>query len=144
MQIKNNKVQLTDLGLIDFANAWNKQEEFFNSIVETKLFNRNNTENFKQTSNYFLFCEHPHVYTLGKSGKPNNLLVNEQFLAQIKASYYKINRGGDITYHGPGQIVGYPILDLENFYSDIHRYMRDLEEVIIRTVSEFGLVGERI
>lgn len=144
MQLKNNKVNLSDLGLIAFENAWNKQEELFNSIVETKLYNRNATDNLKQTSNYFLFCEHPHVYTLGKSGQQNNLLVNEQFLSQIQASYYKINRGGDITYHGPGQIVGYPILDLENFYSDIHRYMRDLEEVIIRTINEFGLVGERI
>lgn len=144
MQLKNNNVSISDLGLIDFENAWIKQEEIFNSIVETKLFNRNNPEIVKQTSNYLLFCEHPHVYTLGKSGKPNNLLVNEQFLSQIKATYYKINRGGDITYHGPGQIVGYPILDLENFYSDIHRYMRDLEEVIIRTIDEFGLVGERI
>lgn len=144
MQLKNNIVKLSDLGLIAFENAWKQQEEIFNSIVETKLSNRNTPDSFKQTVNYFLFCEHPHVYTLGKSGKQNNLLVNDQFLAQINASYYKINRGGDITYHGPGQIVGYPILDLENFYSDIHRYMRDLEEVIIRTISEFGLSGERI
>lgn len=144
MQLKNTKVNISDLGLIDFGEAWAKQEEIFNSIVETKLYNRNATDNFKQTSNHFLFCEHPHVYTLGKSGKQNNLLVNEQFLKQINATYYKINRGGDITYHGPGQIVGYPILDLENFYSDIHRYMRDLEEVIIRTINEFGLFGERI
>jgi lipoyl(octanoyl) transferase len=96
------------------------------------------------TPNYFLLCEHPNVYTLGKSGNEQNLLVTENYLKNQGAEFYKINRGGDITYHGPGQIVGYPILDLENFYLDIHRYMRDLEEVIIQTMAEFGIIGERL
>jgi lipoyl(octanoyl) transferase len=111
-------------------------------IVDIKRSNRANSTS-EITPNYFLFVEHPHVYTLGKSGDLSNLLINEQQLKEKGATYYKINRGGDITYHGPGQIVGYPILDLENFFTDIHKYLRFLEEVIIKTIAEYGLKGER-
>ncbi|MPT30332.1 MAG: lipoyl(octanoyl) transferase LipB, partial [Chryseobacterium sp.] len=111
--------------------------------LEIKIHNRENPEDQKTTENHLLFVEHPHVYTLGKSGHESNLLANENKLKEINATYIKVNRGGDITYHGFGQIVGYPVLDLENFYTDIHRYMRDLEEVIIRTIAEYGLKGER-
>ena len=114
----------------------------FSKILAVKSENRKNNT-FKETTNYLLFCEHPHVYTLGKNGKKSNLLVNEKFLKQKGANFYKINRGGDITYHGPGQIVGYPILDLDNFFTDIGKYLRLLEEAVILTLREYGLNAER-
>jgi len=141
--IINKKVKFQDLGIKDYQPSWDYQEELLKQNLDTKKHNRDNPEDQKETNNYLLFVEHPHVYTLGKSGHEENLLANENKLKEINATYVKVNRGGDITYHGFGQIVGYPILDLENFYTDIHRYMRDLEEVIIRTIAEYGLKGER-
>jgi lipoyl(octanoyl) transferase len=136
------KVHLQDLGTKDYKATWDYQEELFDGIIQIKRKNRNEKLNL-ETPNYFLFVEHPHVYTLGKSGDLNNLLLNEKQLKEKDIAFYKINRGGDITYHGYGQIVGYPILDLENFFTDIHKYMRFLEEVIIRTLAEYGLKTER-
>ena len=141
--IKNKKVIFQDLALIDYQKAWDFQEEVFSKIVQTKVDNRSRETAHELTSNYLLLCEHPHVYTLGKSGKPENLLVNSQQLIDIAATFYKINRGGDITYHGPGQLVGYPILDLENFFTDIHKYLRLLEEAIIKTCAAFGIEAGR-
>lgn len=135
-------IQLIELGLKDYKNTWDYQEELFKEIIDVKIENRKN-DSQKPTPNYFLFVEHPHVYTLGKSGDIQNLLLSEEQLTAKGASFYKINRGGDITYHGPGQIVGYPILDLDNFFTDIHKYLRFLEEVIIKTLAEYGLEGER-
>lgn len=141
----NKTVQFIDLGLIDYQKGWDTQEKLFSEIVDIKVQNRNlNFENQLLTPNYLLFCQHPHVYTLGKSGKIDNLLLNEDGLQEKDAKFYKINRGGDITYHGPGQLVGYPILDLENFFTDIHRYMRFLEEAIIQTLAEYGIEAGRI
>ncbi|MBI9040133.1 lipoyl(octanoyl) transferase LipB [Lutibacter sp.] len=138
----HKKIELIDLGAKDYKETWEFQEKLFQGIVDLKIENRkNNTE--LETPNYFLFVEHPHVYTLGKSGDISNLLLNEVQLAQKGATFYKINRGGDITYHGPGQIVGYPILDLDNFFTDIHKYLRFLEEVIIKTLEEYGIKSER-
>lgn len=141
----NKTVQFEDWGLIDYQQAWDTQERLLAETVALKIQNRNlSADNQLITPNYLIFCEHPHVYTLGKSGHLDNLLVNAQELAQLEATFYKINRGGDITYHGPGQLVGYPILDLENFFTDIHRYMRLLEEAIILTCADFGLQAGRI
>lgn len=138
------QVKFIDLGLIDYKQAWDYQEKLFDSVVQTKISNRNLSESQQKiTNNYLLFCEHPHVYTLGKSGDEQNLLVNETQLKEKQAKYYKINRGGDITYHGPGQIVGYPILDLDNFFTDIHKYLRFLEEMVIRTLDEYGIESGR-
>ncbi|GGH11147.1 lipoyl(octanoyl) transferase LipB [Pedobacter zeae] len=131
-----------DWGLTDYQEAWDKQEDLLNKTVAIKTENRvNNTQN--PTPNHLIFCEHPHVYTLGKSGHPENLLLDEQGLKDKEATYYKINRGGDITYHGPGQIVGYPILDLDNFFTDIHLYLRTLEEAIILTLKDYGIEAGR-
>lgn len=138
----NNKVEVRNLGLVDYKETWEMQEMIFQGIVDVKINNRRNSTS-EETSNYLLLVEHPHVYTLGKSGDISNLLLNEDQLAEKGATYYKINRGGDITYHGPGQIVGYPILDLENFFTDIHKYLRFLEEVIILTLKDFGLEAGR-
>lgn len=138
----NKKVALQDLGRKDYKETWDYQELLFKEIVDTKVQNRREGTNL-ETPNHFLFVEHPHVYTLGKSGDISNLLVDEKMLAQKGATFYKINRGGDITYHGPGQIVGYPILDLDNFFTDIHKYLRFLEEMVIRTLAEYGLQAER-
>ncbi|HLV39928.1 lipoyl(octanoyl) transferase LipB [Xanthomarina sp.] len=138
----NKHIELQDLGSKDYKDTWDYQESLFKSIVDTKVKNRREDANL-DTSNYFLFVEHPHVYTLGKSGDISNLLINEEQLKAKGASFYKVNRGGDITYHGPGQIVGYPILDLENFFTDIHKYLRLLEEMIILTLAEYGLKAER-
>ena len=138
----NKKVELQDLGLKDYKDTWDYQESLFKSIVDTKIKNRREDANL-ETTNYFLFVEHPHVYTLGKSGDLDNLLVSEAQLAEKGATFYKVNRGGDITYHGPGQIVGYPILDLDNFFTDIHKYLRFLEEMIILTLAEYGLEAQR-
>lgn len=142
---KNKKVQFVDIGRIAYQEAWDLQESLLAGISEIKLRNRNREESDRiLTPNYMLFCEHPHVYTLGKSGNENHLLLQESFLAQIGASFFRINRGGDITYHGPGQLVGYPILDLENFTTDIHLYLRKLEEAIILTCHDFGLKAGRV
>lgn len=141
---QNKKLEFRDLGLLDYEPAFNYQEQLMKSIIDLKLQNRDRTDGiYKETPNYFLFVEHPHVYTLGKSGDEHNMLANSAKLKEIDATFVKTNRGGDITYHGFGQIVGYPILDLDNFKSDIHLYMRNLEEVIIRTIAEYGLKGER-
>ena len=138
----NKYLEINDLGLRDYKEIWDYQENLFQKILQIK--SKNSKENLQyETPNFFLFVEHPHVYTLGKSGHVENLLISEKKLAEINASFYKINRGGDITYHGPGQIVGYPILDLENFFTDIHKYMRFLEEMIILTLAEYGLKAER-
>ncbi|WP_394775564.1 lipoyl(octanoyl) transferase LipB [Flavobacterium sp.] len=134
----NKKIQLQDLGSKDYKSTWEYQEEIFKDIVDLKIKNRREELDL-ETPNYLLFVEHPHVYTLGKSGDLENLLLNEKQLEAKGATFYKINRGGDITYHGPGQIVGYPILDLENFFTDIHKYLRFLEEAIILTLEEYGL-----
>lgn len=137
-------VKCIDLGLIDYKQAWDYQEKLFNEIVTTKINNRNLPANLQiPTCNYLLFCRHPHVYTLGNSGKKEHLLISEKELAEKNATYYKINRGGDITYHGPGQIVAYPILDLDHFFTDIHKYLRFLEEIVIRTLAEYGVTTER-
>ncbi len=141
----NKTVHYIDWGLIDYKEAWDKQEGLFKEKVDLKFANRQ-AENQSTTTlpeNHLIFCEHPHVYTLGKSGSIDNLLVNETELKELGATYYPINRGGDITYHGPGQIVGYPILDLEQFFTDIHLYLRTLEEAIILTIAEYGIKGER-
>ena len=138
----NKVIEIRELGSKDYKETWDYQKELFESLVDIKIKNRREDTHLK-TPNYFLFVEHPHVYTLGKSGDISNLLISEERLSEIGATYYKINRGGDITYHGPGQIVGYPILDLENFFTDIHKYMRLLEEMVIRTLAEYGLKGER-
>jgi len=140
----SKKVQFKDIGLIDYKEAWDYQEKIFNEVTAVKISNRDKTTDHQQlTTNHLIFCEHPHVYTLGKSGSEENLLLNQSGLKEKNATYYKINRGGDITYHGPGQIVGYPILDLDNFFTDIHKYLRFLEEVIILTLGDYGIKGDR-
>lgn len=132
-----------DLGLIDYKEAWDYQEGLFKGTVDQKITNRK--ENIDVlTKNYILFCEHPHVYTLGKSGDKEHLLLNNEGLSQNEATFYEINRGGDITYHGPGQLVVYPIFDLEQFFTDIGKYMRFLEESVIQTLKEYGIEGGRI
>jgi len=137
-----NQVVFKDLGLKDYKEAWDYQNELFQGIIDIKLGNRKSE--LKQISpNYFLFTEHPPVYTLGKSGDLSNLLLNEEQLKQKGISFFKSNRGGDITFHGPEQIVGYPIIDLEEFKADIRWYMRSLEEVIILTIANYGLKGVR-
>lgn len=139
-----NTVQFQNLGLIDYKEAWDFQESVFTTITDRKIANRDlPVEQQVPTQSHLLFCEHPHVFTLGKSGDEHHLLANDAQLKEINATYYKINRGGDITYHGPGQLVGYPILDLDNFFTDIHRYLRVLEELIILTLAEYGLKGDR-
>lgn len=138
----NKKVQLQDLGLKDYKETWDLQEQLFQHILELKIRNRSEQLTL-ETPNHLLFVEHPHVYTLGKSGAIENLLANEQLLKSIGATFYKVNRGGDITYHGLGQVVGYPILDLENFFTDIHKYLRLLEEIFIKILADYGLKGAR-
>jgi len=141
----NKTIQFADWGQIPYKEAWDKQETLLQQIVQTKMHNRNLPSLEQQaTQNYLIFCSHPHVYTLGKTGSLSNLLMNEETLHQNGIEFFKTNRGGDITYHGPGQIVGYPVIDLENFFTDIHRYMRSLEEVIIATLADYGLRGGRI
>ncbi|HIC8809280.1 TPA: lipoyl(octanoyl) transferase LipB [Elizabethkingia anophelis] len=140
----NHNVIFQELGVLDYQSAWDYQEKLLKSNIDIKINNRQlQPEDTTETENHLLFVEHPHVYTLGKSGHEENMLANNDMLKEIDATYVKTNRGGDITYHGYGQIVGYPVLDLENFYTDIHRYMRELEEIIIRTIAEYGLKGER-
>jgi lipoyl(octanoyl) transferase len=144
-QVINKKVKFLDLGSKDYKETWDFQEELFARTVARKIENRKSTDD-KQlaTDNYLIFVEHPHVYTLGKSGELAHLLLDEVGLKQKQATFYKINRGGDITYHGPGQLVGYPILDLDNFFTDIHKYLRYLEEAIILTLAEYGIIAGRI
>lgn len=143
--ILNKKTKFIDLGLIDYKQAWDYQTDLFNKTLDVKAKNRNLSDNEQLiTDNYLIFCQHPHVYTLGKSGDENNLLVKKEDLHTIQASYYHINRGGDITYHGPGQIVVYPVLDLENFFTDIHQYMRLLEEAVILTLKDFNVKSGRV
>lgn len=137
------EVHYTNLGLVDYKEAWDLQESLFAETIALKIARRNG-ETEEPTKNRILFCEHPHVYTLGKSGNENHFLLNEKTLALYNATYYKINRGGDITYHGPGQLVVYPILDLDYFFSDIHKYLRYLEESVIQTIAEYGVIGERM
>lgn len=141
--IQNKKVFFEDWGLTPYEEAWAKQEDIFTKTIAVKTDNRNNPENIQPTNNFLIFTEHPHVYTLGKSGKPENLLLDEKGLKDKHATYHKINRGGDITYHGPGQIVGYPILDLDNFFTDIHLYLRTLEEAVILTLKDYGIESGR-
>lgn len=145
MTTTQNKILFfQDLGLMEYLDAFNYQEKLMKEIIELKLKNRDRTDgDYEETPNYLLFVEHPHVYTLGKSGDEENMLANSEKLKEINATFVKTNRGGDITYHGFGQLVGYPVLDLDNFKSDIHLYMRNLEEVIVRTIAEYGLKGER-
>lgn len=142
-EILNKKTKFVDLGLIDYKQAWDYQTNLFQSILDIKTENRANNTHFP-TNNYLLFCEHPHVFTLGKSGEEQNLLIKKEDLHTIEATYYHINRGGDITYHGPGQLVVYPVIDLENFFTDIHQYMRLLEESVIQTLKEFNISAGRI
>ena len=138
----NKKLDIQNLGVKDFKDTWDYQEKLFQEILSIKISNRRNNLS-DETPNYLIFVEHPHVYTLGKSGDFSNLLLSEKALEEKGATFYKINRGGDITYHGPGQLVGYPILDLDNFFTDIHKYLRFLEEAIILTLKEYGLCCER-
>jgi len=138
----SKKTHFKDLGLIEYSKCLSYQEKLFSKVLTTKSSNRKKNTNIA-TENYLLFCEHPHVYTIGKSGNKNNLLVSKQFLKNSGCDFYQINRGGDITYHGPGQIVGYPILDLNNFFTDIHKYLRLIEEAVIITLKEYGVNAER-
>jgi len=145
MYHQNKKVQVVDVNLVPYQEAWDMQEKLMAEISEIKLANRDRAQSeINITPNYLLFCQHPHVYTLGKSGDASHLLMREEFLHTINATFFKTNRGGDITYHGPGQLVGYPIFDLENFYTDIHLYLRMLEEAIILTCQDYGLIAGRI
>lgn len=143
--MQNRQVEIQNWGLIPYSEAWQMQEELFQAVVSYKVENRNLPIDLqKPTPNYLVICEHPHVFTLGKSGSENNVLIDEEQRQKAGVSYYKINRGGDITYHGPGQLVCYPILDLDNFFTDIHRYLRYLEEAVIATIAELGLEGYRV
>lgn len=143
--IPNKKVKFVELGLKDYQEAWDYQVSLFEKTLAVKSENRNlPAEQQKATDNYLLFCEHPHVFTLGKSGDEKNLIISKEELNAVHATYHHINRGGDITYHGPGQIVGYPILDLENFFTDIHKYMRLMEESVIQTLKEYSIDAGRI
>lgn len=141
----NKNIVFENLGLVDYQQAWEYQEQLLKKVAEVKTLNRSLPEEGQQpTPNYLLFCQHPHVYTLGKSGHEEHLLLDQQGLAEKEATFYKINRGGDITYHGPGQLVAYPILDLENFFTDIHKYLRLLEEAVIQTLADYGIQAGRI
>ncbi|MGW8122755.1 lipoyl(octanoyl) transferase LipB [Roseivirga echinicomitans] len=147
MNIQINKaVEVINLGAEDYQRVWDYQEAVFKKTVDRKIENRKleKAELQTLTDNYLILCEHPHVYTLGKSGSMEHLLLDEQGLEKHFAKFYRINRGGDITYHGPGQLVAYPILDLENFFTDIHKYLRYLEEAVILTIREYGLNTGRI
>ena len=137
------EVTIINLGLVDYKKAWDIQEKYFKQAIDRKIAIRNG-ENLPPPSNYLLLCEHPNVYTIGKSGKEENLLLSSEEVKSKEASFYKINRGGDITYHGPGQLVVYPILDLDQFFTDIHKYMRFLEQAVINTLLKFGIQSSRI
>jgi lipoyl(octanoyl) transferase len=141
----NKRAQFIHLGLVEYKKAWDYQVDIFNKILSVKSQNRTLPEEAqKATDNFVIFCEHPHVFTLGKSGDEKNLLIRKEDLHSIQATYYHINRGGDITYHGPGQIVGYPVIDMENFFTDIHKYMRLMEEAVIQTLKEYNIPSGRI
>ncbi|CAN5413288.1 lipoyl(octanoyl) transferase LipB [soil metagenome] len=141
----NTETRIINLGLIDYQQALDFQTRLFNEIIAVKITNRNLPDHQQMaTENYLIFCEHPHVFTLGKSGDEKNLLIRKEDLPSIQASFFPIGRGGDITYHGPGQIVVYPIIDMENFFTDIHRYMRTLEESVILTLNAFSIKSERL
>ena len=137
------EVTIINLGLVDYKKAWDIQEKYFKQAIDRKIAIRNG-ENLPPPSNYLILCEHPNVYTIGKSGKEENLLLSSEQVKSKEASFYKINRGGDITYHGPGQLVVYPILDLDQFFTDIHKYMRFLEQAVINTLLKFGIQSSRI
>jgi len=142
-----NTVHIKDLGTISYQEAWDLQEALMKEglDVKSKRFSKDfNPDDDKQIAHHLLFCQHPHVYTLGKSGFMENLLVNNTQLQELGATFFKTNRGGDITYHGPGQMVVYPVLDLEQFFTDLGRYMRSLEEAVIQTIAEFGITGGRL
>ena len=142
---ENKNIVFENLGLVDYQQAWDYQEQLLKKVTEVKTLNRSLPEAEQHpTPNYLLLCQHPHVYTLGKSGHEEHLLLDQQGLAEKEATFYKINRGGDITYHGPGQLVAYPILDLENFFTDIHKYLRLLEEAVILTLADYGIQAGRI
>jgi lipoyl(octanoyl) transferase len=139
------KIEFEDLGLLDYKEAWDYQVAYFTERVNQKITARNFPEvDYPVLDNKLLFVEHPNVYTLGKSGNQNNLLIDSNFLNKIQATYYHIDRGGDITYHGPGQIVGYPIFDLEQFGMHIKQYVFSLEQAIINTLAEYGITGARL
>ncbi|MBS1652636.1 MAG: lipoyl(octanoyl) transferase LipB [Bacteroidetes bacterium] len=140
---QNKEIIVQHLGTLDYKKCWDYQEKLFNEIIQQKLFNRENPTDIKPTKNYILFVEHPNVYTMGKSGNNEHLLISNEQLKNISAEFYKINRGGDITFHGPGQMVVYPILDLDNFFTDIHKYLRLLEESIIDTLKSFDINAGR-
>lgn len=140
--IKNKKVKITELGFLPYSEAWDIQEEYFSNTIAVKRQNRQLDYSIL-TENHLLLVEHPPVFTLGKSGKIDHLLLKEEVLKSKGIAFFKTNRGGDITFHGPGQLVGYPILDLDNFFTDIHKYLRYLEEIIIKTLSDFGLNSAR-
>lgn len=141
--LANRTTSIIDLGLIDYKEAWDYQTNLFDQILAVKSGNRTASVEIP-TDNYLIFCEHPHVFTLGKTGDENNLLLTKDSLQSVQATYYHINRGGDITYHGPGQLVVYPVIDLENFFTDIHKYMRSLEEAVIQTLADFDITAGRI
>src|SRR5687767_4555024 len=138
------QVFFSDLGLIDYKICWDRQEQLFHEIVQQKLQQRSLLVSEHRTPHYLLFCEHPHVYTLGRNGDEKNMLLHDGELKKVEATFYKNNRGGDITYHGPGQIVGYPILNLDLFFTDIHKYLRYLEEAVIRTLKDYNINAGRI
>ncbi len=141
----NRAVIFRDLGLIDYKDAWDQQEILFQEVIDRKVVNRKLSPDEQETpKHHLLFCEHPHVFTLGRSGDEANLVIKEKDLPSVQATFYKNNRGGDITYHGPGQIVGYPILDLDFFFTDIHKYLRFLEEAVILTLKDYGIEAGRI
>ncbi|MDL1913234.1 MAG: lipoyl(octanoyl) transferase LipB [Bergeyella sp.] len=140
---KNKKIEFRDLGILEYTEAFEMQEKLMQKIIDKKTKNCAQEKETEFLPNYFLFVEHPHIYTLGKSGNEKNMLVNSDKLKEIGARYIRTNRGGDITYHGYGQIVGYPILDLDNFTPDIRLYMRNLEEVIIRVLADYSITGTR-
>ena len=142
--MQNKQVQFIDKGLIDYKACWDFQDQLFQQTIQQKIAIRKGEDVSPTTPNFLIFCEHPHVYTLGKTGEQNNLLIDEETLKAKNATYYHINRGGDITYHGPGQLVGYPSLDLDNFFTDIHKYLRFLEEAIILTLADYGIKSGRV
>lgn len=138
-----NKVKYSDWGLIEYESAWKKQTAISDALKLAKKEGRPPGENGSQVNHHLIFCHHPHVFTLGKSGSRDNLLIPEEKMVEEEVTFFKINRGGDITYHGPGQLVGYPIFDLECFFTDVHRYVRSIEECIILLLKEYGIEGER-
>lgn len=143
--LKDKRIEVEDLGRIDYKEAWNYQEKLLQGVIDRKVANRElPPEQWYAPQHRFLFCEHPHVITLGKSGSFDNLLLDQEGLKRNNVTFYKINRGGDITYHGPGQVVGYPVIDLDHFFTDIHKYIRLLEEVVIRLLAEYGIEGDRL